>query len=231
MHGSVLGVLQGLEAKPTIGAEFQVALPVSTTLVTDMRCNDSSCSLEEDCEGREEPSLRLVCPDRLQVATERHSTDLRTMCIELAATCLPDLVVTQTFQALVQQHPDMGMSFVRDVCINLGVPASDHGLAGANTPPPGDGGAATPPAATPPAPSPMPPAAAPLGGGPPGAYALHPTGYMFGGEQGRAGTQGPSGGAHMGPPGANAWPATPPRQGGGREQGLAAASPTTPLMM
>ncbi|KAK9787629.1 hypothetical protein WJX73_006766 [Symbiochloris irregularis] len=58
----------------------------------------------------------------LQVAFERDSEELRAVCMSVAVTCLPNLVVSQGFQELVQTHPELGMQFVRDVTMQLGAP-------------------------------------------------------------------------------------------------------------
>ena len=59
----------------------------------------------------------------LQVSCDRHSDELREVCVEIAAQCLPNIVVAPTFKALVVSQPDLGMGFVRDCLDAAGMPS------------------------------------------------------------------------------------------------------------
>ncbi|KAL3161670.1 hypothetical protein ABBQ38_008771 [Trebouxia sp. C0009 RCD-2024] len=61
----------------------------------------------------------------LQVAHERSSVELQAVCMEVAGDCLPNVVVTASFKALAQVHPDLSMSFVSDVAKKMGLPCKD----------------------------------------------------------------------------------------------------------
>eukprot|EP00884_Botryococcus_braunii_P004067 jgi/Botrbrau1/13661/Bobra.0292s0010.1 len=157
----------------------------------------------------------------LQVACERCSTELREVCIDLTSACLPNVVVTPTFQALIQANPDLGTAFIREVCIRIGVPSADDKVTppvSEPTPPPSWGTEAK--STTP---------STPTGCGGPlsSATPLSPTHGQshMPARVGDGSGAGPSGVAQ---PLNNSAPWTPPRRGG-QEYPASAASPTTPL--
>ncbi|CAK0782930.1 hypothetical protein CVIRNUC_006125 [Coccomyxa viridis] len=69
----------------------------------------------------------------LQVAAERHSEELRAVCVDITANCLPDVLVTNSFRELTAGQPELALNFVRETSIRLGCPTlscpSDEGCA------------------------------------------------------------------------------------------------------
>ncbi|KAK9829027.1 hypothetical protein WJX72_003488 [[Myrmecia] bisecta] len=59
----------------------------------------------------------------LQVADEHDSEELRSVCMDIASTCLPDMVVAPSFQQLMHTNPGLGCSFIREVSLKLNCPS------------------------------------------------------------------------------------------------------------
>ncbi|CAL8470672.1 g10214 [Coccomyxa elongata] len=58
----------------------------------------------------------------LQVAAERHSGDLRAVCVDVAALCLPDVLEADSFRQLVAHQPELSLDFIRETALRLGCP-------------------------------------------------------------------------------------------------------------